>query len=283
MTELGLLPKLRNYYHDSGLNKNRIINKIISFGFELFIKIFHVIPKNQVVNTHGIKMKLNYGKKYGSFNRFFSLHEAEQMEFFQNVVNENDIVFDVGANEGDYALISAKKIGKNGKVFAFEPGLERIKILKENIELNLFNNIEIVPLGVSEKKGKVYFNDGICSVDSQNKETIETISLDEFSEEKRVLPNKIKIDVEGFELLVIKGMAKILNEQKNTILLIEIHPQFILGKTKDIFEIIKILIENDFVITDWITKDEINLKNFDKFKMRDNSWHIIAEKNLKIN
>jgi len=78
-------------------------------------------------------------------------------------------------------------------------------------------------------------------------------------------------------------MTKILNEQKNTILLIEIHPQFILGKTKDIFEIIKILVEKDFVITDWITKEKINLNNFDKFKMRNDTWHIIAEKNLKIN
>lgn len=279
MSSESLFVKIRNYYHKTKLNENIILSKIVSNLFEFYVNLFHLLPKKQTTNKHGVKMILNFEKKYGSFNRYFGLHETEQIEFFQNSIKSGDIIFDIGANEGDYSLTSAKRIGNLGKVFAFEPDPSRVKILEKNVELNSFNQIEIIPMAISDKTGNVFFDNGFCSEET-GKNVIKTMSLDDFIENNNILPNRIKIDVEGFELNVIKGMEKFLDRNTELFLLIEIHPQFISGKKKDIVELITILLEKKFLIKDWETKNEININNINKFTHREDTWHIIAINNL---
>ncbi len=278
MSSESLLVKMRNYYHETKLNENIIINKVVSNLFEFYVNLFHLLPKKKTINQHGVKMILSFDKKYGSFNRYFGLHETEQIEFFKKSIKSGDIIFDLGANEGDYSLTSAKMTGRLGKVFAFEPDPSRVKILEKNIDLNSFNQIEIIPIAISDKIGNISFENGYCS-EKIGKNTIKTISLDDFIENNNITPNRIKIDVEGFELNVIKGMKKFLDRNTELFLLIEIHPQFISGKKKDIVELITILLEKKFLIKDWETKNEINSNSINEFTHRKNAWHVIATNN----
>ena len=56
-------------------------------------------------------------------------------------VKKNDVVIDLGAHIGYYTLMMAKLVGESGKVFAFEPEPRNLVLLKKNIKVNCYNNI----------------------------------------------------------------------------------------------------------------------------------------------
>lgn len=64
-----------------------------------------------------------------------------------------DVVFDVGAHIGSFALKAARLVGEEGLVVALEPELENYRILKENIELNGLENVVLLPMALSDFQG----------------------------------------------------------------------------------------------------------------------------------
>lgn len=68
-------------------------------------------------------------------------------------IEENDIVFDIGAHSGFFSIFAAG-LAKNGKIFAFEPEPENFKILEKNIKLNNFQNIFPFCLAIADTNGK---------------------------------------------------------------------------------------------------------------------------------
>lgn len=129
--------------------------------------------------------------------------------------SENDIALDLGGCWGDTAVYFASKVGKNGKVFSFEfiPG--NIENHKINCALNsnLNNNIHLVPHPVSDKSDlPIYYQDKgpaskieFESFPEQTGKTT-TLSIDDFVERYKVNTiDFIKMDIEGVELLALKG------------------------------------------------------------------------------
>jgi len=118
-------------------------------------------------------------------------------------------------------------------VISVEPSKSNFNQLNKNIKLNsLQDSIIALNVGCSDKKGKetLYFvsqNEGLSSLekkDNATKETIMVKRLDEICRELKLSPESIsviKADVEGFELNVLKGAARILRES-SPILVIEI-------------------------------------------------------------
>ena len=123
------------------------------------------------------------------------------------------------------------KCGKKGKVVAFEPDPEAWVYLKDNIKESKYNNIKIHNIALSDHKGK-----GMMKLNGRgqlyqdevgnNKDT-NTVKLITFEEIWSKLSwdtiDLIKIDVEGAELSVLKGMEKIIKKY-HPHLIIEIHP-----------------------------------------------------------
>lgn len=140
------------------------------------------------------------------------------------MAKDGDVVFDVGANIGEISLNMARIVGEKGRVFAFEPYRETFKKLKQNCELNTFSNIELIEKGLADGKGIAHMvnidkhNSGMNRVTSGSRAsdsaaTIETISLDEFVKNHKIDKiDLIKIDVEGFEIKVLSGAKKSLQE-----------------------------------------------------------------------
>jgi len=140
-----------------------------------------------------------------------------------------NLFIDIGANIGTYSIIAAK----NGvKCIAFEPVLTNYISLKKNIQLNRLEEfIEPMMIGLAEKASKARFNydplkPGASSIHpiKRTSEILE-IELKVFDDLNCVSTetNKIliKIDVEGMELNVLKGMEKILSNKKDICLIIE--------------------------------------------------------------
>jgi len=161
-------------------------------------------------------------------------YKAGTLDIMKKCLRKGDIFIDVGANMGLMSIFASKVLDNNGIVYSFEPEPETFMILKKNIEINLIKNIRIYNIGLGEKKSKSYIytnpyaGRGSASLvktlsqnDSKRYEVyIET--LDNFILEHNVTDVKmLKIDVEGWELQVLKGAKYLLQSEWAPIICIE--------------------------------------------------------------
>ncbi len=148
---------------------------------------------------------------------FLGRYEPEQTKWFIECVTTGDVVIDVGASFGHYTTLSANLIGEKGKVFAFEPSPIPSTVIDNAINCTPLNNVVLTKAAVGEEEGEVelylpntenlHSPSILHSDDAFESITIPVIKLDHFEALDGVKQVKaIKIDVEGYEPDVIKGM-----------------------------------------------------------------------------
>ena len=142
-------------------------------------------------------------------------------------------VIDVGANIGYYSILLGHLVGDSGKVHSFEANPEIFSILNDNVKVNYLNRRISTNLNaVYSKNEKLTFyveeqfngNSSIIEPEEEyfkqfgtnNIKKIEAqgISLDEYFKESQEIFDLIKIDVEGGEFEVFKGMKKLLESKR---------------------------------------------------------------------
>lgn len=134
-------------------------------------------------------------------------------------INKDDIVFDCGANMGLFAAYAATK---GAKVYCFEPCSSTRELLKQTQSLYPEGQIIIVPKAVSNTNsietffktdniGANRLQSSLMRDDAQiiEQERVETIKLDTFIKETGIIPNFIKIDIEGSESNLLSGFNTI--------------------------------------------------------------------------
>lgn len=164
--------------------------------------------------------------------------ERNEIDFIKELTTKKkyDYFFDIGSYTGFYSLLMSK-INCDTKIFSFEIIDSIRKRLEENIIINKFTNITTFNKGIdsNSKKGNIKFGwsqsdsilTSVSKITNDNTGTkIDCISIDDFVKENDIpIKNKnifIKVDTEGTELNVLKGMIKLLNEN-NLDMLIEIN------------------------------------------------------------
>jgi FkbM family methyltransferase len=159
-------------------------------------------------------------------------HERGEVKFLESTVKEAMNVIDIGANIGITTVAVAKKIGRRGKLYSFEPVPEYFDILKKNISSNGLGNVKVYELAVTNRVGKVDFyqkglSSGIVFEGGAKKFEASTTNLDKFlMEEKIERIDLINMDCEGCELLVLKGAKEALCKNKVKIFC-EVHHDFL--------------------------------------------------------
>ena len=175
--------------------------------------------------------------------------------FLCSRINAGDCVYDIGANIGHYTKIFSTLVTNNGKVIAFEPSSINVKLLEKNTIG--FSNVSILNIGIGAIKSKMNFfqgNDEIGATSRISNNTLdknsEIISVETLNNivHEHIFPNVIKIDVEGYELEVLKGANKILSSRDLRIIGIEIHAAILESNNilNPIQQIEEILINNGF-------------------------------------
>lgn len=160
-------------------------------------------------------------------------HETGMLHLMARLLDEGDVFFDVGANIGFVSLAASRMVGATGIVFAFEPHPKTFSRLQENIALNAAENVRALnlALGATAMEREVYEypdqNIGRTSLILSNggvssgKAKVDT--LDNTISAAGIPPAKLmKIDVEGFELSVLKGATQFLQGSGSPILIIEV-------------------------------------------------------------
>jgi len=146
-------------------------------------------------------------------------YELKERLMLFSLAKDGDTFFDIGANEGLYSIPFARRFS-GSRVYAFEPIPQIRERLNENIRMDgKLKNIFVFPCGLSDKQGLVDFyfspsDPGATSMAPLEERFGATVrirtsvtTIDELSDLHPV-PNIIKCDVEGAELLVLKGGAE---------------------------------------------------------------------------
>lgn len=134
----------------------------------------------------------------------------------------NFVVFDVGANMGQFTKLVLKTIGSSARIYAFEPSLSAFQNLEKNI--SEYTNIKLNNFGLGEFDAKVtlyseinasghasLYRRIIAGEKMQLTEFIEIKTLDSFCIDNNINHiHYLKMDVEGHELSVLKGAKKML-------------------------------------------------------------------------
>ena len=129
----------------SGLGKYGPIRKITNFFIKKLSPEFVEIQGNKmIVNSLDNFYLVLYGK-----------HEEFESDCIRKLIKEGDCVLDIGSNQGYFSLFFAKLVGDQGKVISFEPDTENCVIIKKNISLNGFNNIQLNQKAVSNNTGQI--------------------------------------------------------------------------------------------------------------------------------
>jgi len=226
------------------LFKNSLFRKVVR------AKIRRLEGKYVIENVLGSKMYLDLSRDAGVSWELYKVGIREPFitSFLQKEIKEGDVIVDIGANIGYYALLESKLVGEKGKVYAIEPVPESVNLLKKNISLNRRSNIEVFQLAIGGRitTDYIYISPAL-NVSSLikpkanrfiKKIKIKVTTLDEFLKDKP-FPTLIRMDVEGYEIEIIKGMRNILESNKPLKILIEIHPHIIKEKILELLHILK--------------------------------------------
>jgi FkbM family methyltransferase len=135
---------------------------------------------------------------------------------YLNLIKRGDRVIDCGANEGFLSVLAALRAGESGSVLALEPAPHNWEPLNINIALNqLQKRVHPQPWAVGDVSGKIDFSGERVHDGAQ----VNCVRLDEFC---WFGPDVIKIDVEGYELKVLRGAREMLIRHKPVVFL-ELH------------------------------------------------------------
>ena len=209
---------------------------VISLG-----RFVRSLSKSNIVEIEGRKMFTQNND--GLALSIFKIYEPNQTKIVKKYVHEGDVVIDVGAHVGYYTLLMAQLVGKNGKVYSFEPDPVNFELLKKSVEINGFENVVLIQKAVSDttEKIKLFLGDNDSAInriydaklgDAKKSIDVESITIDEYYKENDKLFNFIKIDSEGSEAKIINGMEKFLTKNRKLIMMTEFFP-FLIKKSGD--------------------------------------------------
>jgi FkbM family methyltransferase len=153
-----------------------------------------------------------------------SVHKRRSLKLYGNLIKKHDLVFDIGANIGDRTEIF-NQLG--ARIISVEPQTKCVEILRQRFKNN--DNIQIIGKGLADKVGEMelFMSEESSVIASMSekwrgegtfsstykweiKETVSVTTLDELINEFGT-PVFCKIDVEGFEVNVIKGLTKVIS------------------------------------------------------------------------
>ncbi len=213
-----------------------------------------------------------------------------------NETNGEVTVLDIGGNIGYYVLEVADVLGDQAKIISFEPDPKNRDLLETNVETNGYTDVvNISPKAVDETSGERTFcrsthsnwNRLECDNKTGNVDefverfTVETTSVDEFLAAADINPKSVhavRMDLEGHELNVLRGMDDVLSATRSLVLFVEFHPNF--GDSREYEAAISTLEEHGFSIRhvdqEW---EMLDIGSFDELRSVEGSHvRVIAKK-----
>jgi len=191
-----------------------------------------------LIDYQGLKLKTNGADVIitaalvnGNYEPFtLTVFHALILEGLRKKMTDTFVFADIGANIGIFAIAAAAR-NPGLRAFAFEPNPASYRLLQENVELNGLKNVTAVNAAVGAEAGKVSLDvssphAGFHSIygSGSNRIEVPALALDDFFPAQGCVPSLIKVDVEGYEPLVLRGMRTLLKKGPLQIIL-EFNPE----------------------------------------------------------
>jgi FkbM family methyltransferase len=214
---------------DALMRIGRVIGK--PPGWERFVRA--LAPPSRFVGgalhptpmAEGYVFPVDRGTLIGWNVHFFGSYEPEVRAQIKRWLAPGQTAVDVGANVGWHALLMASIVGPGGRVYAFEPNDSTRARLTAAIDANGSSQISVDPRALSDRIGTAGFQapqagevwDGTGRLtsapagSSRPDASVECVTLDAFVKERGIESLAlVKIDVEGWELSVLRGARRTL-------------------------------------------------------------------------
>jgi FkbM family methyltransferase len=173
-------------------------------------------------------------------------------------------VYDVGGDQGTYTLFFARRVGERGRVVTFEPNPTSYRRIVANVELNDFRNVDVRRIGLGAAKGNVSLvfpagepargsADPKIQAQLRREKIARTIEIDvdtldaQVAECRLPRPDLVKIDVEGLELDVLRGMNGLLRTHRPD-LFIELHGADAQSKGENARQVVTLLLDAGYSV-----------------------------------
>ncbi len=241
---------------EKGLGKLPLVWSVYQFFYQ-YLKPEGIV----LIEVHGSKMYVDTSIVQTIQHNLLIgyIYERDEVELFKKMVKEGNVVVDVGAHIGYYTMLTARLVGKSGKVFAFEPLPDNYDLLVKNVEVNGYDNVVAVRKAVASKSGvaKLFLPErgpGLAKTSQSlvdiglGKEfiTVETVSLDDFFHDKNTVIDFIKMDIEGGETAALLGMDRVIRANENLKMIVESWPGWITKAGSSVAEFLNKFAEYGF-------------------------------------
>jgi len=192
--------------------------------------------------------------------------EKDQLLALLSILKEGDIFYDIGASVGAWSIPAAIKVGTS-QVISFEPDPENQERLVRNFELNGISNFQIMPIAVGDKTGEMELFTAGAYAASPSLRPVNNISssivvkiktIDSLISQNEIpVPTVVKIDIEGAEMMALKGMSMLLShDNRPNTLVLELHPVFLPSFNTDLTEIFEFLISKGYKIGELFSREK---------------------------
>jgi FkbM family methyltransferase len=160
-------------------------------------------------------------------------YEGQFQSAMLGVIRPGDVVWDVGANVGLYSSIFAQIAGPSGRVVAWEPSAVNLQRLNDRVAA--LSNVTVMPVGLGDREGTVLFEQGDDPlgasskiidrpVDPSGSSSVQLLVGDQAVRSGAIaIPNVIKVDTEGYELDVLRGLRQTLRLHQVRAVCVEVH------------------------------------------------------------
>jgi FkbM family methyltransferase len=206
-----------------------------------YIRNMRFKPYLKRKNVEGVVFDFWIGDMDG--RDWYDLHCSDpvwtEMRFIRDyLIRPGDVAFDCGAHHGCTTIVLSSWVGNSGQVVAFEPLPRNCKIIQRNIEINGLKNVVLEEKAVGTERGRIRvscLSNSSVMLSGKGVE-VEATRLDDY---EHLNPTFLKVDVEGFEVQVLRGAQKILSRRPK--LAIEIHTEHLpkyQSSVEDLFRLI---------------------------------------------
>ncbi|EAW36173.1 FkbM family methyltransferase [Lyngbya sp. PCC 8106] len=191
------------------------------------------IRNRDVIIEQGVGAGLRFNSGTSNPDYALGVNELSVQQALVDCLKPGDIFYDIGAHVGFFTAITARQVGSQGKVYAFEPDPQNATRLQANMQLNHFQNVTLFQKAVSNYGGQgelllAEYPGGHTLAtagtppDLKGAITVELVCIDDLVTQHILEPpSVVKIDVEGAELEVLQGMAATI-QQYHPIILYEV-------------------------------------------------------------
>lgn len=168
--------------------------------------------------------------------RVLGLYEPNKYDAIATFLQPGQVFIDAGANKGDFSLFGASIVGETGSVVAIEPDPINCRWVRRSVALNRYGSVVVCEAALSDQAGDATLYRGensgwhslVPRLPGRDKDTllVRTVPLDDLVSELGLCGqvSMIKIDVEGAEMMVLRGAVKTLRRQPQPIVVMDIHP-----------------------------------------------------------